>query len=56
MIHGAAQARLRTAWLNRTFEIYPSYFTAPDHTLIALGVATRLAHDSHPINHRTDRT
>ena len=48
-IHGAAQAGLRTAWLNRTGETYPSYFTAPDHTLTALGeLATRLAPDPHP--------
>ncbi|MBB5640645.1 haloacid dehalogenase type II [Cryobacterium roopkundense] len=32
-IHGAAQAGLRTAWLNRTGEAYPGYFRAPDHTL-----------------------
>lgn len=32
-IHGAAQAGLRTAWLNRTDEVYPSYFTAPDVTV-----------------------
>jgi 2-haloalkanoic acid dehalogenase type II len=45
-IHGAAQAGLRTAWLNRTDEIYPGFFTAPEHTLTALGeLATRLAPD-----------
>ena len=36
-IHGATQAGLRTAWLNRTGETYPSYFAAPDHTITALG-------------------
>lgn len=45
-IHGAAQAGLRTAWLNRTDEIYPSFFTAPDYTITALGeLATQLEHD-----------
>jgi 2-haloacid dehalogenase len=29
-IHGAAAAGLRTAWLNRDGEAYPSYFTAPE--------------------------
>ncbi|TFC36709.1 haloacid dehalogenase type II [Cryobacterium sp. TMT2-42-4] len=48
-IHGAAQAGLRTAWLNRADETYPSFFAAPDHTITALGeLATQLAHDSHP--------
>ncbi|KFF59467.1 hypothetical protein JF66_11105 [Cryobacterium sp. MLB-32] len=32
-IHGAARAGLRTAWLNRTGEVYPSYFAAPDFTV-----------------------
>lgn len=36
-IHGAAQAGLSTAWLNRSGDVYPSYFTAPDHTISALG-------------------
>jgi 2-haloacid dehalogenase len=45
-IHGAAQAGLRTAWLNRTTEIYPDYFAAPDYTITSLGeLATRLADD-----------
>ena len=35
-IHGAARAGLRTAWLNRTGQSYPSYFAAPDHTITAL--------------------
>ena len=35
-INGAAGAGLRTAWLNRTGESYPSYFAAPDHTIAAL--------------------
>ncbi len=29
-IHGAAAAGLRTAWLNRDGEAYPSYFTGPE--------------------------
>ncbi len=42
-IHGAAAAGLSTAWLNRTGEAYPSYFTAPDLTIHALGdLATAL--------------
>jgi len=32
-IHGAAQAGMRTAWLNRADEVYPSYFTTPDFTV-----------------------
>lgn len=45
-IHGAAQAGLCTAWLNRTDEIYPSYFAAPDHTITTLGeLATQLGRD-----------
>ena len=35
-LHGAAQAGLRTAWLNRTGEAYPSYFAAPNYTVAAL--------------------
>lgn len=35
-IHGAAQAGLRTAWLNRTDAVYPRYFAAPDYTIPAL--------------------
>lgn len=31
-IHGAAQAGLRTGWLNRTAESYPDYFSTPDYT------------------------
>ena len=42
-IHGAARAGLRTAWLNRTGQSYPSYFAAPDHTITALrNLATQL--------------
>lgn len=42
-IHGAAQGGLHTAWLNRSDEIYPHYFTAPEHTLTTLGeLAMRL--------------
>ena len=45
-IHGAAQAGLHTAWLNRADEVYPSYFTAPEYTLTALDeLATRFGHD-----------
>ncbi|TAM71646.1 MAG: haloacid dehalogenase type II [Microbacteriaceae bacterium] len=29
-IHGAHRAGMRTAWINRDDEPYPSYFTAPD--------------------------
>jgi len=36
-IHGAAQAGLRTAWLNRTGADYPRYFKTPDYTVSALG-------------------
>ena len=36
-IHGAAQAGLRTAWLNRTGADYPRYFETPDYTVSALG-------------------
>jgi 2-haloacid dehalogenase len=35
-IHGAAQAGLRTAWLNRTDAVYPRYFATPDYTIAAL--------------------
>lgn len=45
-IHGAAQAGLRTAWLNRNDEVYPSFFGAPDYTITALGgLATQLEAD-----------
>jgi 2-haloacid dehalogenase len=36
-IHGAAQAGLRTAWINRGGAKYPNYFTAPDYTVASLG-------------------
>ncbi|WP_241979913.1 haloacid dehalogenase type II [Cryobacterium sp. TMT4-31] len=43
-IHGAAQAGLATAWLNRGGDTYPSYFTAPDYTVGRLAeLATLLA-------------
>ena len=43
-IHGAAEAGLATAWLNRGGDTYPSYFTAPDYTLTRLAeLATLLA-------------
>ncbi|QHK21836.1 haloacid dehalogenase type II [Pseudarthrobacter psychrotolerans] len=35
-IHGAAQAGLGTAWINRTGGSYPGYFTAPDYTVASL--------------------
>ncbi|MGY4858701.1 haloacid dehalogenase type II [Cryobacterium sp. AP23] len=35
-IHGAARAGLATAWLNRSGDTYPSYFTAPDYTVTRL--------------------
>ena len=36
-IHGAAEAGLATAWLNRDGETYPSYYAAPTYTIAALG-------------------
>ena len=43
-IHGAAEAGLATAWLNRGGYTYPSYFTAPDYTVTRLAeLATLLA-------------
>lgn len=43
-IHGAAEAGLATAWLNRGGDTYPSYFTAPDYTVTRLAeLATLLA-------------
>ncbi|WP_233205777.1 haloacid dehalogenase type II [Cryobacterium sp. Y82] len=42
-IHGAAQAGLRTAWLNRNDALYPSYFATPDYTVPKLSeLAERL--------------
>lgn len=35
-IHGAAQAGLATAWVNRSGSAYPSYFSAPDYTVASL--------------------
>lgn len=35
-IHGAAQAGLQTAWLNRDQSSYPSYFRTPDHEAASL--------------------
>jgi 2-haloacid dehalogenase len=35
-IHGAAQAGLATAWINRTGSTYPAYFAAPDYTVASL--------------------
>jgi 2-haloalkanoic acid dehalogenase type II len=39
-VHGAAQAGLRTAWLNRTGADYPRYFSTPDYTVSALSELT----------------
>ena len=36
-IHGAAEAGLQTAWINRSGAAYPDYFTAPDYTIGSLG-------------------
>lgn len=35
-IHGASQAGMSTAWINRTGSPYPSYFSAPDVTVSRL--------------------
>ena len=35
-IHGAAKAGLRTAWLNRTDAVYPSYFATPEYVIPSL--------------------
>lgn len=44
-IHGAGQAGLRTAWLNRNGAVYPSYLVAPDFTSDSLSeLATQLGH------------
>lgn len=44
-IHGAAEAGLRTAWIARTDEPYPSYFTPPDITANSLtDLARQLGH------------
>ncbi|MBL0704216.1 haloacid dehalogenase type II [Sinomonas sp. JC656] len=43
-IHGAAQAGLRTAWVNRSGAPYPSYFARPEVTVTSLTqLATELA-------------
>lgn len=43
-IHGAAQAGLRTAWLNRNGASYPSHFAHPDLSPVSLlGLAAALA-------------
>lgn len=45
-INGAAQAGLRTGWLNRDNSTYPDYFAAPDYTAGTLGeLARQLEHD-----------
>jgi 2-haloacid dehalogenase len=36
-LHGAHRAGLRTAWVNRNGEPYPSHVAAPDHTVAAIG-------------------
>ena len=35
-IHGAGRAGMRTAWINRDDEAYPSYFAAPDVTALSI--------------------
>lgn len=35
-IHGAAEAGLRTAWINRDARRYPRAFAAPDHVAVGL--------------------
>jgi 2-haloacid dehalogenase len=43
-IHGAAEAGLQTAWINRSGAAYPDYFTTPDYTISSLGeLPARLA-------------
>lgn len=47
-IHGAAKAGLRSAWLNRSDRVYPSYFAAPDYTVRSLSeLADRLGGMQH---------
>jgi len=42
-VHGASQAGLRTAWLDRADSLYPRYFTTPDFTIHSLSeLAIRL--------------
>jgi 2-haloacid dehalogenase len=51
-IHGAAQAGLRTGWLNRDDAVYPDYFEAPRHTFRTLSdLAAEIAIDTGPIPH-----
>ena len=45
-IHGAAEAGLATAWLNRGGDTYPSYFTAPDYTVTRLAELAPLLVDA----------
>ncbi len=40
-IHGAAQAGLSTAWLNRTGSPYPAHFTPPTITVATIGELAR---------------
>ncbi len=35
-VHGAAEAGLRTAWVNRSERRYPEVFAAPDHTVTSM--------------------
>ncbi|MEO6827492.1 MAG: haloacid dehalogenase type II [Microbacteriaceae bacterium] len=46
-IHGANRAGMRTAWINRDDEPYPSYFASPD--LVARSI-TELAESLHSTN------
>ena len=48
-LHGAAQAGLQTAWLNRNGDVYPSYFTAPDYTVTVLSELAALLRPGSPI-------
>lgn len=48
-IHGAAQAGLRTGWLNRDKASYPRYYSPPDYTARTLNeLARQLEHDQKP--------
>lgn len=51
-IHGAAAAGMRTAWIARTEEPYPRYFTAPDiiaNSLTDLAGKLTLSHGEAPL-------
>ena len=47
-IHGASRAGMQTAWLNRSDDPYPGYFTAPEYTIRApRDLAVLLGHPDH---------